>query len=98
MKHASKRKEKRKRRSLLQVRPRNEAHKSAVLHRVRNILDKPQRKPYPEFVRVKVSGPEGLVGQVVDVLKEHFIAVSSLPQKNREDRGVHIYVIIKAPR
>jgi len=95
MKHARKRKEK----SLLQILPHNQAHKSAVLHRVRNILDKPERtKPYPEFVRVKVSGPEGLVGQVVDILKENFIAVSSLPQKNREDRGIHIYLIIKGPR
>jgi len=55
-------------------------------------------KPYPEFVKVKASGPPGLVQQVVDVLKEHFIAVSSLPQKNREDRGIHVYLIIKGPR
>ena len=55
-------------------------------------------KPYPEFVRVKASGPPGLVQQVVDVLKENFIAVTSLPQKNREDRGVHVYLIIKGPR
>ena len=98
MRHGKK-KEKRKRRSLLQVRPHNQTHKSALLHSVRNILDKPQRtKPYPEFVKVKVSGPEGLVGQVVDVLKERFIAVSSLPQQNREDRGIHVYVVIKGPR
>jgi len=92
-------KKKEKKRSLLQIRPHNQANKSAVLRRVRNLLDKPQRtKPYPEFVKVKVSGPEGLVGQVVDILKEHFVAVSSLPQKNREDRGVHVYVVIKGPR
>jgi len=56
------------------------------------------RKPYPKLVKAKIQGPPGLVGQVVDVLKENFISASSVPKRNREDRGIHVYVIIKGPR
>ncbi len=55
-------------------------------------------KPYPEFVKAKIQGPPGLVGQVVDILRENFISANSVPKRNREDRGVHVYVIIKGPR
>ncbi len=55
-------------------------------------------KPYPEFVKAKIQGPPGLVGQVLEILKEHFISANSVPKRNREDRGVHVYVIIKGPR